>query len=180
MVCLTTFQLKSNASISSSVGGAVGNYARAVNSFLFAVGKRNRLHRCFGCEKIHIFVFNQRFVVLLDKQSAVHLFHIERGAIAFAGYIVNLQKSDILLLSRISNASQVYADAITISINILFISIAVASSTVPLIASIPPKTDTGSELYARIYASKIFSPVPTPQGFACLHATTAGNGTEFF
>ena len=49
---------------------------------------------------------------------------------------------------KISTASAVKSGAITISKNILVISSAVAASTVPFTATIPPKMDTGSHAYA--------------------------------
>ncbi len=80
---------------------------------------------------------------------------------------------------NILNALSEKEGAIIISIKILLISSAVFSSTSLFATTIPPKIDFGSDVYAFIYASYIFSPLPTPQGFACLHATTDGSENSF-
>ena len=77
--------------------------------------------------------------------------------------------------SKISSASFEKDGAITISIKILLICSAVALSISLFAAIIPPKIETGSELYASSNAFEIVLLVATPQGFACFTATIVGS-----
>ncbi len=72
-----------------------------------------------------------------------------------------------------SSALSVYPGAITTSRNIAASSLAVASSTSLLKATIPPNELTGSQALAFRKASTTLSSVATPQGLLCLTTTHA-------
>src|SRR6185312_13564968 len=65
--------------------------------------------------------------------------------------------------------------AITASMNVDAIALAVSASRVRLSPTMPPKAESGSVSRARTYASAIEAPVAVPHGFVCLITAAAGS-----
>ncbi len=79
--------------------------------------------------------------------------------------------------SRSPNTSSAAASkdgATTTSVNTEAMARAVASSTSPFTATIPPNALTGSAPWARAYASPTVAATAAPHGLACLTTTAAG------
>ena len=79
------------------------------------------------------------------------------------------------LAASTSTAPSSYAGATITSVKTSATCSAIATLTGRLAAITPPKADTGSQAWARRWASAMSAPTAIPHGLACLMMATAGS-----